>query len=108
MVLLGMKNRSFELSVSPELVTGSRVKIGYEIVLFLLRAGARVIATTRFACVAARRYESEPDFADWRDRLDLRALDLRHTPTVESFCAELLESEERLDFLIHNACQTVR
>ena len=75
------------------LVTGSRVKIGYEIVLFLLRAGARVIATTRFACDAARRYETEPDFADWRDRLDLRALDLRHTPTVESFCAELLESE---------------
>ena len=90
------------------LVTGSRVKIGYEIVLFLLRAGARVIATTRFACDAARRYESEPDFADWRDRLDLRALDLRHTPTVEGFCAELLESEARLDFLIHNACQTVR
>ena len=90
------------------LVTGSRVKIGYEIVLFLLRAGARVIATTRFACDAARRYETEPDFAEWRDRLDLRALDLRHTPTVETFCGELLASESRLDFLIHNACQTVR
>ncbi len=89
-------------------VTGSRVKIGYEIVLFLLRAGARVIATTRFACDAARRYEKEPDFNEWRERLDLRALDLRHTPTVEGFCQELLESETRLDFLIHNACQTVR
>jgi len=89
-------------------VTGSRVKIGYEIVLFLLRAGARVIATTRFACDAARRFEQEDDFADWQGRLELRALDLRHTPTVENFCHELLASESRLDFLIHNACQTVR
>ena len=89
-------------------VTGSRVKIGYEIVLFLLRAGARVIATTRFACDAARRFEQEQDFDTWRNRLDLRALDLRHTPTVDNFCHELLTTETRLDFLIHNACQTVR
>jgi len=89
-------------------VTGSRVKIGYEIVLFLLRAGCRVIATTRFACDAARRFEQAEDFELWRDRLDLRALDLRHTPSVENFCAELLRTETRLDFLVHNACQTVR
>ena len=97
-----------DLSGRVALVTGSRVKIGYEIVLFLLRAGARVIATTRFACDAARRFEQEQDFDDWRERLDIRALDLRHTPTVEAFCHELLETESRLDFLIHNACQTVR
>ncbi len=90
------------------LVTGSRVKIGFEIVLMLLRAGARVIATTRFTCDAARRFEREADFDAWRERLDLRALDLRHTPTVEAFCTELRESETRLDFLVHNACQTVR
>jgi NAD(P)-dependent dehydrogenase (short-subunit alcohol dehydrogenase family) len=90
------------------LVTGARVKIGREIVLFLLRAGARVIATTRFACDAARRFEAEDDFEDWRNRLDIRALDLRHTPTIEEFCEELLATEPRLDFLIHNACQTVR
>ncbi|HKK93233.1 MAG TPA: SDR family oxidoreductase, partial [Longimicrobiales bacterium] len=34
--------------------------------------------------------------------------DLRHTPSVEAFCAGLLESRERLDFIINNACQTVR
>ncbi len=90
------------------LVTGARVKIGYEIVLMLLRAGARVLATTRFACDAARRFEQEADFAEWSERLNLHALDLRNTPSVEGFCAELLEKETRLDFLIHNACQTVR
>jgi NAD(P)-dependent dehydrogenase (short-subunit alcohol dehydrogenase family) len=90
------------------IVTGARVKIGFEITLFLLRAGARVIATTRFACDAARRFEAEHDYTAWHERLDLRALDLRHTPTVEAFCRELLSSETRLDFLVHNACQTVR
>jgi NAD(P)-dependent dehydrogenase (short-subunit alcohol dehydrogenase family) len=97
-----------DLSGRVAIVTGSRVKIGYEIVLFLLRAGCRVIATTRFACDAARRFEQAEDFELWRDRLDLRALDLRHTPSVENFCDELLRTETRLDFLVHNACQTVR
>jgi NAD(P)-dependent dehydrogenase (short-subunit alcohol dehydrogenase family) len=102
------RHATADLNGRVALVTGSRVKIGFEIVLMLLRAGARVIATTRFTCDAARRFEQEADFGDWRDRLDLRALDLRHTPTVEAFCAELLDTEQRLDFLVHNACQTVR
>ena len=100
--------QSADLSGRVALVTGSRVKIGYEIVLFLLRAGARVIATTRFTCNAANRFAKEDDFDSWSERLEFHALDLRHTPTVEAFCAELVEREERLDFLIHNACQTVR
>ena len=102
------RNATANLRGRVALVTGARVKIGFEIVLILLRSGARVIATTRFACDAARRFEQESDFAEWEDRLDLRALDLRSTPVVEGFCAELLKSETRLDFLIHNACQTVR
>ena len=35
-------------------------------------------------------------------------LDLRHTPSVEDFCRELLNTHDRLDFIINNACQTVR
>ncbi|HEY7922729.1 MAG TPA: oxidoreductase, partial [Vicinamibacteria bacterium] len=38
------------------LVTGARVKIGYQAALKLLRAGAQVVATTRFPHDAARRY----------------------------------------------------
>ena len=90
------------------LVTGARVKIGYELALMLLRAGARVIATSRFVCDAARRFAAESDFATWEERLHLRALDLRHTPSVEEFCKDVLATETRLDVLIHNACQTVR
>ena len=90
------------------LLTGGRVKIGYQAGLKLLRAGAGLIVTTRFARDSAARYAQEPDFADWSDRLEIFGLDLRHTPSVEAFCAMLVARGQRLDFIINNACQTVR
>jgi NAD(P)-dependent dehydrogenase (short-subunit alcohol dehydrogenase family) len=90
------------------LVTGGRVKIGYHAAIKLLRAGAEVIVTTRFPRDAIERYAREPDFSEWRDRLHLYGLDLRHTPSVESLCRSLDQRFPRLDFLLNNACQTVR
>jgi len=90
------------------LLTGGRVKIGYQAGLKLLRAGARLIVTTRFPRDSAARYAAEPDFASWADRLEIFGLDLRHTPSVEAFCTEILHTRDRLDFIINNACQTVR
>ena len=90
------------------LLTGGRVKIGYQAGLKLLRAGAQLIVTTRFARDSAARYANEPDFADWAHRLEIFGLDLRHTPSVEAFCRELSARYPRLDFIINNACQTVR
>jgi len=90
------------------LLTGGRVKIGYQAGLKLLRCGARLIVTTRFPRDAATRYANEPDFEQWGDRLEIFGLDLRHTPSVEAFCREMLDTRDRLDFIINNACQTVR
>jgi NAD(P)-dependent dehydrogenase (short-subunit alcohol dehydrogenase family) len=90
------------------LLTGGRVKIGYQAGIKLLRCGARLIVTTRFPRDSAKRYAAEPDSADWADRLEIHGLDLRHTPSVEAFCRHLLGSLDRLDFIINNACQTVR
>ena len=90
------------------LVTGGRVKIGYQAALKLLRSGAHVIVTTRFPRDSAQRYAREPDFATWADRLEIFGLDLRHTPSVEAFCREMLDTRSRLDFIVNNACQTVR
>jgi len=90
------------------LLTGGRVKIGYQAGLKLLRCGARLLVTTRFPRDSAQRYAAEPDFAEWKDRLEIFGLDLRHTPSVEAFCRHLLETEARLDFIVNNACQTVR
>ena len=90
------------------LLTGGRVKIGYQAGLKLLRAGADLIVTTRFPRDSAVRYAEEPDFNTWRHRLRIFGLDLRHTPSVEAFCQELIATRPRLDFIINNACQTVR
>ena len=90
------------------LLTGGRVKIGYQAALKLLRSGAHLIVTTRFPRDSASRYAREPDFREWADRLEIFGLDLRHTPSVEAFCSEMLKTRSRLDFIVNNACQTVR
>jgi NAD(P)-dependent dehydrogenase (short-subunit alcohol dehydrogenase family) len=97
-----------DLSGRVALLTGGRVKIGYQAGLKLLRAGARLIVTTRFPRDSAARYAREPDFGEWGDRLEVYGLDLRHTPSVEAFCQEVLATKKRLDFIVNNACQTVR
>jgi NAD(P)-dependent dehydrogenase (short-subunit alcohol dehydrogenase family) len=96
------------LSGKVALITGARVKIGYQASLMLLRSGARVIATTRFPQDAAQRYAKEPDFAEWSHRLHLHGLDLRHAPSVELFARYVEQTHHRLDILINNAAQTVR
>lgn len=90
------------------LITGSRLKIGQQAALMLLRAGAHVLVTTRFPNDAAIRYAKEPDFADWGHRLEVHGLDLRHSPSVELFARWLARRLPRLDHLINNAAQTVR
>ncbi|WP_457554036.1 SDR family NAD(P)-dependent oxidoreductase [Desulfobacula sp.] len=90
------------------LITGSRLKIGYQATLMMLRAGARVIATTRFPKDSALRFSRESDFPDWGKRLQIYGLDLRHTPSVELFCDYIEQTYKRMDILINNAAQTVR
>jgi len=102
------RHQTADLRGRTALVTGGRVKIGYQASIMLLRAGARVLVTTRFPRDAAKRYAAEPDFAAFAPRLALFGLDLRHTPSVDLFARRLAEREQRLDFVLHNACQTVR
>jgi NAD(P)-dependent dehydrogenase (short-subunit alcohol dehydrogenase family) len=97
-----------DLTDQVALVTGSRLKIGYHITLMMLRAGATVIATTRFPVDSALRFAKEDDFNQWGDRLHIHGLDLRHIPSVEIFCNYIEQKYSRLDVLINNAAQTVR
>ncbi|MGR3318562.1 MAG: SDR family NAD(P)-dependent oxidoreductase [Candidatus Anammoxibacter sp.] len=90
------------------LITGARLKIGYQASLMMLKAGANVIATTRFPVDAAIRFSNEEDFHEWGSRLQIYGLDLRHTPSVEIFCNYIEQNNNRLDILINNAAQTVR
>ena len=56
------RTETADLSGRVALLTGGRVKIGYEAGLRLLRSGAHLVVTTRFPRDAAQRYAAEADF----------------------------------------------
>ena len=103
-----MRDLHADLTGRVVLITGGRVKIGFQTVLRILRDGARVIVTTRFPRSAARRFSEEADSADWMDRLQVYGLDLRNVPAVEAFARHMLDTEAYIDTVIHNAAQTIR
>lgn len=102
------RNQTADLTGKVALVTGGRIKIGFEIALKLLRCGASVIITTRFPNDARRRYELENDFAHFANRLQIFGLDLRFIPQVDKFCEYFLKHFGQLDIFIQNAAQTIR
>lgn len=97
---LNLRNRT-------AIVTGARMKIGYVTTLKLLRDGATVIATTRFAADALLNYSKEPDFDTWKHRLFIYSLDLISIPQVEMFLQYVQEHFSSLDIIINNAAQTI-
>lgn len=103
------RHQTADLTGRVAVVTGSRVKIGYQTCLKLLRAGATVVATTRFPNSAAATYQQEADFGEWKDRLQVYGLDLRDVTGLEAFTRFLkIKFAKGIDILINNACQTVR
>jgi NAD(P)-dependent dehydrogenase (short-subunit alcohol dehydrogenase family) len=111
------RHQSADMSGRVVLVTGGRVKIGFYVVLKLLRAGALVVMTTRFPrdaairfCAEARHEAGSSAMPAWlsENRLWIVSLDLRDMQSIESFAAMLEQRFGRLDAIVHNACQTVR
>jgi Ran GTPase-activating protein (RanGAP) involved in mRNA processing and transport len=94
---LARRTQSADLTGRWFLLTGARIKIGFEIALKLLRAGATVVATTRFPHDAARRFAAVSDHAAWADRLRLVGLDLADIPRVERFARDLAATLPRLN-----------
>lgn len=89
------------------LVTGGRIKIGYEVSLSLLRKGANVMITTRFPVDAIQRYSKESDYAEWSSRLMIYGIDFRDIREVERLIGWVQEKLPHLDILINNAAQTI-
>ena len=102
------RSQTADLSNRVALVTGARVKIGYRITLKLLRAQCFVIATSRFPMDLLTRLSQETDFAEWKHRLRIYGIDFRYGPLIELFAQMLINTYDRLDFLINNACQTIQ
>jgi len=90
------------------IVTGGRVKAGFELVLKMLRDGAAVTAITRFPQDARRRFAAVPDHAEWQDRLTITGMDLRDIPSLLRWCEAQVDAGEPLDILVNLAAQTVR
>jgi NAD(P)-dependent dehydrogenase (short-subunit alcohol dehydrogenase family) len=90
------------------LLTGGRVKIGFQLALMLLRDGAELIVTSRFPKDAVRRFRAADGSAEWLDHLTVVAIDLRDPRQVLDLCGELRADGTPFDILINNAAQTVR
>ena len=90
------------------IVTGARIKIGFETALKLLRAGAQVIATTRFTADALVRFRMEKDFASFADRLYLEYLELASFDSITRFVENVKQKFARVHILINNAAQTLK
>jgi hypothetical protein len=67
------------------LVTGARVKIGFQAAIKLLLAGAAVIATSRFPRDAAERFAKHPEYETFKDRLQVFGIDFRDLIHLEQF-----------------------
>ncbi len=104
---LQKKAQRLELDNRTAIVTGARMKIGYVTTLKLLRDGATVIATTRFAADALLNYSKEPDFNTWKHRLFIYSLDLISIPQVEMFLQYVKDNFTSIDIIINNAAQTI-
>nr|AEX62411.1 putative oxidoreductase [Moumouvirus Monve] len=94
------------------IVIGGRIKLGYQIALKLLRAGAKVMITTRNIENALEYYLQEPDYNNFRDRLyvysqpfDLSNVKESITDLVKEICE--IFGKNQLDIVIQNAAQTI-
>jgi NAD(P)-dependent dehydrogenase (short-subunit alcohol dehydrogenase family) len=99
---------STDLAGRRVLLTGGRVKIGFQLALMMLRDGAQLLVTSRFPHDTVRRFETEPGSGEWLDRLTVVAVDLRDPRQVLGLCEELRREGDPLDILVNNAAQTVR
>lgn len=57
------------LSARVALVVGARTKLGHQVVVKLLQAGATVFGTTRFPDEALTLFRQYPDWETWQERL---------------------------------------
>ena len=97
-----------DLSGRRALVTGGRIKIGFELAKKLLRDGAHVTITTRFPRDAEARFRQEPDADTWLGRLAIEPIDLTDPAALLAFIEDKRATWPHLDVLVNNAAQTVR
>jgi NAD(P)-dependent dehydrogenase (short-subunit alcohol dehydrogenase family) len=104
---------SRDLTGKVAFVTGSRTKLGHQITLKLLRAGCKVIGTTRYPLKALKTYETYKDYDAFKENLNIypEALDFDTPNMTDSFnkLAEFIKEKfGQLNILVNCAAQTIR
>ncbi|MER7108247.1 SDR family oxidoreductase [Streptomyces sp. NPDC000229] len=99
---------STDLTGRRALLTGGRVKIGFQLALMMLRDGAELLVTSRFPQDTLRRFRTAEGSERWLERLTVVAIDLRDPRQVLGLCERLLADGRPLDILVNNAAQTIR
>lgn len=108
--MINYERRIFTKNLSGKvaIVTGGRIKIGYFTALQLLRCNVKVIITTRFANNALNRFKRENDHEIWIANLEIYQVNLKKFDQIYNFTEEIKSKYNSIDYLIHNAAQTIR
>ncbi|KAK9832166.1 hypothetical protein WJX74_001223 [Apatococcus lobatus] len=107
------RHLSTDLSDHVALVTGARTKLGHQIVVKLLKAGASVIGTTRYPQDAIALYQRYKEWPAWQSKLSIypECFDL-DIPSISEAAARLSQFAAdkfgKLDILVNCAAQTIR
>lgn len=101
------RNYMPDLSGKIAIVTGGRIKIGFETAIWLLQCNCTVIITTRFAGDAEYRYKHHENYNEWKNRLYIYQVNFLYFKHVELFVNKIKESFTHVDYLINNAAQTI-
>jgi NAD(P)-dependent dehydrogenase (short-subunit alcohol dehydrogenase family) len=92
-------------------VTGGRTKLGHQVVLKLLRAGATVFATTRSPGAAVALFRQYPDSPAWLARLHVLPLDMMSADLATDLAVvtrHVRAVVPHVDVVVNCAAQTIR
>jgi len=102
------REMNFDWKKRIAIVTGGRVKIGFNIAIKLLSYNCIVLITTRFPKDALIRFQSHPDYEKWKNNLFIYPIDFRLIESTVKFIQYLEKNFTHIDILINNAAQTIR
>ena len=102
------RTMKLDLSGRIAIVTGGRIKIGFEIAKKLLSFGCKVIVTTRFPKDALLKFKEDSEYNLWKNNLIIYPIDFRSFQSTIKFVNYITNTFPYLDILINNAAQTIR
>lgn len=107
---VNLKKRDYKKNLTGKIaiVTGGRVKIGFETAIRLLRNNCTVIVTSRFVDDCFQRYFKDVDFDKFKNNLFIYQLNMLDNTNIMKFINYIFINFKKVDYLINNAAQTIK